>query len=327
MKKLLVLLMVIILAFALASCGENKTADSAADTASEAATEASSEVPQEQTAVKGELKDSSPALDNLKEEGYDISQLATPSVRYADDEDFGFQLEMPQKGDTIAVFKTSMGDITVRLFPEYAPKTVENFIALAKDGKYDNTIFHRVINDFMIQGGDYENANGTGGKSYDGGKFEDEFCDKLLNIRGAVAMANSGADTNGSQFFINQKKATDLANIETFWGSVIDYIKDYKTDASILSNVFTNASYNYGYTLLLNSDAMPAEYKTLYNEQGGNPGLDGAYSVVDRGHTVFAQVIEGMDIVDAIAGVETDLSNNKPVEDVILKTVEIKAYE
>ena len=323
MKKLLAILMVILFVSALASCGESKTADSAAGTASEA----QSEAVQTKAAEKGTVKDSSPALDNLKDEGYDTTLLATPSVRYAEDEDFGFQLEKPQKGDTIAVFKTSMGDITVRLFPEYAPKTVESFVALANSGKYDNTIFHRVINDFMIQGGDYENFDGTGGKSYSGGTFEDEFCDKLLNIRGSVAMANSGADTNGSQFFINQKKTTDLTNLQTFWSSVIDYIKDYKTDATVLSNVFTNASYNYGYNMLANTDSMPDEYKELYSEQGGNPGLDGAYNVADRGHTVFAQVIDGMDVVDAITAVETDISNNKPVTDVTLTTVEIKEYE
>ena len=98
----------------------------------------------------------------------------------------------PKDGEQIAILHTSMGDITWRFFPENAPKAVENFITLAKDGKYDNTIFHRVWDDFMVQGGDYEKHDGTGGTSAFGSAFEDEFCDTLYNIRGSVAMANSG---------------------------------------------------------------------------------------------------------------------------------------
>ena len=113
--------------------------------------------------------------------------------------------DMPQfsdmvDGETIAVIKTNKGDIKVRFFPEEAPKAVENFISLAESGYYDGVIFHRVINDFMIQGGDPD-GDGTGGESAFGGKFEDEFSSKLYHFRGALSMANSGADTNGSQFF------------------------------------------------------------------------------------------------------------------------------
>ena len=100
----------------------------------------------------------------------------------------GFQLEAPQSGDTIAVMDTSMGTIKMRLFPDEAPKTVENFIGLANKGYFNGLTFHRVINNFMIQSGD-PTATGTGGESYFGGDFEDEFSTSLLNLRGAVAVS------------------------------------------------------------------------------------------------------------------------------------------
>ena len=96
-----------------------------------------------------------------------------------------------------AVMKTNHGDITLELFDEDAPKTVGNFTKLAGEGFYDGVIFHRVIRDFMIQGGD-PTGTGTGGPGY---TFEDEFNDHPV-ARGALAMANAGPNTNGSQFFI-----------------------------------------------------------------------------------------------------------------------------
>jgi cyclophilin family peptidyl-prolyl cis-trans isomerase len=98
---------------------------------------------------------------------------------------------------TQATLHTSEGPIEIELFPEDAPKTVANFTKLAREGFYDGLIFHRVIPDFMIQGG-CPQGHGTGGPGY---QFEDEFNDHLV-VRGALAMANSGPNTNGSQFFI-----------------------------------------------------------------------------------------------------------------------------
>lgn len=103
----------------------------------------------------------------------------------------------------IAVIKTDKGDIKVRLFPEEAPKAVENFVTHAENGYYDGLIFHRVIKDFMIQGGDPK-GTGTGGESIWGKPFADEFSSELHNFRGALSMANAGPNTNGSQFFIVQ---------------------------------------------------------------------------------------------------------------------------
>ena len=100
-----------------------------------------------------------------------------------------------------AVMNTNKGAVTIALFPEFAPKTVENFVGLAKDDYYNGIIFHRVIADFMIQRGD-PTGTGMGGESIFGGQFEDEFKRELFNVRGALSMANSGPNTNGSQFFI-----------------------------------------------------------------------------------------------------------------------------
>jgi Peptidyl-prolyl cis-trans isomerase (rotamase) - cyclophilin family len=125
-------------------------------------------------------------------------------IRPDDGKKLGYQLEKPQKGEDIAVLTTSMGVVKLRLFPDAAPKTVENFKGLIQKGYYNGLTFHRVIKDFMIQGGDPK-GDGTGGESIWGKEFADEFNTNLVNIRGSVSMANAGADTNGSQFFINQK--------------------------------------------------------------------------------------------------------------------------
>ena len=174
---------------------------------------------------------------------------------------------------------TNMGDITIKLFPEQAPKAVENFMTHSKNGYYDGVIFHRVINDFMIQGGDPE-GKGTGGESIWGEPFEDEFSKELLNIRGALSMANAGPNTNGSQFFIVQNS------------SLSPDLEGKMTEAGFGKKAIE-----------------------MYMERGGTPHLD-------NHHTVFGQVIEGMDVVDKIAAVETG-ENDKPVEDVVIEKIEI----
>ena len=149
---------------------------------------------------------------------------------------------------TNATMLTNHGSIELELFDDAAPKTVQNFVKLAQDGFYDGVIFHRVIQDFMIQGGD-PTGTGSGGPGY---QFEDEFNDHKVE-RGALAMANAGPNTNGSQFFI----------------------------------VTTGAA----------------------------PWLDGK-------HTVFGQVTSGMDVVDAIEGVDTG-PGDKPREDVRIESVTV----
>ena len=115
-----------------------------------------------------------------------------------------------------AVIHTNQGDITVKLFPEIAPKTVENFVKLSEDNYYNGVIFHRVIKDFMIQGGD-PTGTGMGGESIYGEAFEDEFSLEAFNLYGALSMANAGPNTNGSQFFIvqlNQVPAQMMSQLE-----------------------------------------------------------------------------------------------------------------
>ncbi len=126
----------------------------------------------------------------------------------------------PEKNQSI-IMKTSLGDIKIKLFTKERPKTTENFIGLTKKGKYNGTIFHRVIDGFMIQGGDYENFNGTGGQSIWGGHFDDEFYPKISNKRGMISMANAGPNTNGAQFFIVQKDAPFLDGKHSVFGQVV----------------------------------------------------------------------------------------------------------
>ncbi len=194
-----------------------------------------------------------------------------------------FQLEMPVKGEITATLKTNLGDMKIRLFPEDAPRTVENFVSLAKSGYYNNLKFHRVINDFMIQGGD-PNGNGTGGQSIWGCSFKDEFSPRLYNFRGALCMANAGPNTNGSQFFIVQKKSISTREIQ--------YLKSIKYLDEIVET---------------------------YEKLGGAMWLDNR-------HSVFGQVFEGLDVLDKIAGVETD-ERDMPVEDVIILGIDIEEWE
>ncbi|WP_276210433.1 peptidylprolyl isomerase [Heyndrickxia coagulans] len=185
-----------------------------------------------------------------------------------------------RENETVADMQTNMGTITIKLFPAFAPKTVENFVTHSKNGYYDGLTFHRVIDGFMIQGGD-PSGNGTGGESIYGAPFEDEFSERLFNFRGALSMANAGPNTNGSQFFIVQSKTVDPS----------------------MKGQMEQAGY-------------PAEVVEAYMEKGGTPWLDFR-------HTVFGQVMEGMEVVDEIAGVRTGLQD-KPVHDVIIEKITIR---
>ena len=115
------------------------------------------------------------------------------------------QTDLANYTGTVATIHTNLGDLTVKLFDDVAPKTVKNFVELAEKGYYNGVIFHRIIRDFMIQGGD-PTGTGMGGESIYGEKFENEFSENVFNIRGALSMANAGPNTNGSQFFIVQNE-------------------------------------------------------------------------------------------------------------------------
>ena len=197
------------------------------------------------------------------------------------------QLKKPENNEEIAIIKTNHGDIKLRLFPEVAPKAVENFTTHAKDGYYDGISFHRVIKDFMIQGGDPD-GTGRGGQSIWGRPFEDEFSMEYRNIRGALSMANAGPKTNGSQFFIVQK-----SDIEK---NIIDQMKQ-----------------------LGEAKGFPEDVIEAYQEHGGTYWLDGK-------HTVFGHVFEGMDVVDKIAQLPVG-RNDMPKEPVMIMTIEITEHK
>lgn len=121
----------------------------------------------------------------------------------------------------VAVINTNMGTIECELLPDVAPKAVQNFVGLAERGYYDSLTFHRVIDKFMIQGGD-PNGNGTGGQSIWGGVFDDEFNQNItFDSAGVMAMANRGPNTNGSQFFITLAPTPWLNYHFTIFGKVI----------------------------------------------------------------------------------------------------------
>lgn len=124
--------------------------------------------------------------------------------------------------EKFATIKTNAGDIKVKLYTDIAPKTCENFLGLAKKGYYDGIIFHRVIKDFMIQGGD-PTGTGCGGESLWGAPFEDE-CDPNVRFEkpGLLAMANAGPGTNGSQFFITTVETPWLNMHHTIFGEVVE---------------------------------------------------------------------------------------------------------
>ncbi len=121
----------------------------------------------------------------------------------------------------IVVLETNQGNVEIKLYSEFAPKTCENFIGLVKKGYYNGLIFHRVIKNFMIQGGD-PTGTGMGGASFWGGKFDDEFSDKIrFDRKGLLAMANSGPGTNGSQFFVTTIPTPWLNDHHTIFGEVV----------------------------------------------------------------------------------------------------------
>ncbi len=190
------------------------------------------------------------------------------------------QLEI--KDGVKALIKTNMGDMEFVLFPETAPKAVESFTTHAKNGYYNGIIFHRVIKDFMIQGGD-PTGTGCGGESAFGHSFEDEFAIDARNYYGALSMANSGPNTNGSQFFIVQAKSVP---------------------ANMLSQMEA-----------LKEQGFPQEVIDNYKEKGGTPWLD-------FHHTVFGQLISGEETLEDIANVRCGMSD-KPVFDVVINEIVI----
>lgn len=197
------------------------------------------------------------------------------------------QLQMPVEGETIAVIATDYGDISLRLFAEYAPLAVQNFIGLAQQGVFNGLAVHRIVPNFVIQTGD-PTGTGTGGTTiWNGTAYPVERSDKLHHYSGAVGLAHTEGDTNGnqSQFYIVQTPSDNVS----------------RSDANTLKEQGMR-------------DAVADAYQAI----GGAPHLDNNY-------TVFGQVFSGMEAVDAIAAVELD-ENGNAAEPVIIRSVTITQY-
>ena len=260
-KKTFTLFLALILALSLAGCGTKSGSGGQQSTDTN-----SSQAPETTDNAAADTQDSTKEPENS-------------SVSKEVQEQASIQTKEPVKGDTVVTitFK-DFGDVKIKMFPDEAPKAVENFTTHAKEGYYDGLTMHRVIADFMIQGGD-PSGDGTGGESIWGSEFENETVEYLNPIRGSLCMANAGADTNGSQFFITQASTIDESYLEGL------------TDVQ----------------------------KEMYRQYGGCPWLTGGY-------TVFGQVYEGMDVVDAISKVET-AANDAPLEDVVIEKIKVSTFK
>lgn len=268
-----------------ASCGEQ----SASETADITHNTTQNTTAQAATAVPGALE--KPAYVEPGENGS------------RSDKPLGFQFELPQGGEEVAVLTIrDYGDIRIRLFPEEAPIAVANFKSLINAGYYDGLTFHRVIADFMIQGGDPD-GNGTGGQSAWGEDFEDEYNTNLLHFRGALGMARTSAqNTNSSQFFINTAEP------------------DVQKSRSWLS---ANG---------MDNSVITDEMIAMFAQYGGTYNLNGALTASKTGYTVFGQVFEGMDVVDQIRSVEVTYNDDgseksKPATEIVIEKAQIVTYE
>lgn len=212
------------------------------------------------------------------------------------------QFAEPKAGDQVATIKIKdFGEIKFVLFPDVAPKGVENFVTLAEQGYYDGVIFHRVIDGFMIQGGD-PTGTGSGGESIWGSGFGLETDDAIRHFSGAVAYAHSSLpDSNGSQFYI----------VNGAFNYTLEEVQ----------------AINQQYVAAGMAAPLPEDEAVIkqYVENGGAPSLDGEY-------TVFGQVYKGMDVVQAIMNVEVAAQEStgeesRPVEDIVIESVTIETVE
>jgi cyclophilin family peptidyl-prolyl cis-trans isomerase len=219
--------------------------------------------------------------------------LMTPEVTPFMESTAFYNFNEPKEGDEIIVMTIkNYGTVKIRLFPELVPKAVENFVTHAKEGYYDGLIFHRIIAEFMIQGGD-PLGTGTGGESIWGGKFDSGMTDKLHHFTGALAYANSGStSTSGSQFYICVNKTLTQAEIDSYVQA--------------------------GYT-------FDEETQKKYMEVGGQPFLDGGIFGGSNAYTVFGQVYEGQNIIEAVSKVQTGTSD-RPLEAVVIESIKVEEY-
>lgn len=293
-KTLAAILCMVMASVAMTSCGKHLEVDDDSKETSASDNQSAEET----TAPAGDDKESTTAEDSGSTESktIDISRFADRSVPDIDTEKSDVKnFTAPEVGDDIIImkFKGYDGEVKIRLFPEYAELGVENFVGLAEKGYYDGLTMHRIVADFMIQGGD-PLGTGTGGESLWGDKFDGGTSDKLTHAAGTIAYANSGStSTDGSQFYI-----------------------------------VTGETYDDDYLAMLESNgySFSDDVKKILASAGGAPWLDGGY-------TVFGQVYEGLDIIFAIQDVEVYQGNamnpevSTPVEPVVIEYVKVGKYE
>lgn len=266
MKKIIgIILVMIILLFALTGCGNEKVQNNTTNKAKSNNTT--------NTSKKEETK-------------VDYKQAAEK------------QMAKPEAGETIAIFHVKdYGDMKVKFFEEVAPKAVENFVTHAKNGYYNGLTFHRVVNEFMIQGGDPK-GDGTGGESIWGKGFGTELDASLVPYRGSLCMAMSSLPNSiGSQFFITQPN---------YEGVMRRYSEQMGADVETVKN-YAKKQY-------------PEDLWNQFEQYGGD--LLSLY----QQYTVFGQVYEGIEVVDKIAAVATD-ENDKPLENVVIESIEVSTAQ
>lgn len=244
-----------------------------------------------------------------------------------------------EKGDTYAVISVrDYGDIKIKLYPDEAPYAVYNFVEIAKKGDYNGRKFHRLVENFMIQGGS-PNGQGGGGSCIDGGSFKNEINTSLRHYYGALCYAASGlGDLSDGFYIVNKKEASDpAANYNNTYSSCAMQAMNYKQQLEALdpstenyATIKKNGTALYDYTLG-SANAIKAMYDTLtdavtdtYQTKGGVSQLDGMY-------TVFGQTVEGFEVIDKITAVDKvdDGYGNisKPATDIIIDKVEIFTME
>jgi cyclophilin family peptidyl-prolyl cis-trans isomerase len=280
MKKIISAVMALSMIFALSGCGDEETSTS---------TTAGKKTSGEKTTAE------TTAAKNTTEK--DNTSATTEGVYMSLDKNISqsfLNFETPEQGEEIIVMTIKdYGTVKIQLFPEVVPAAVENFVTHAKDGYYDGLTFHRIISEFMIQGGD-PLGTGTGGESIWGSKFDSGMTSKLHHFTGALAYANSGSTmTSGSQFYICVNK--DLSEEEMQqW-----YDGGYRFDDETMKK---------------------------YVEVGGQPYLDqGIFAGKGKGYTVFGQVFEGQDVIEAVSKVQT--ASDKPIQPVIIESVKVEQYQ
>lgn len=202
-----------------------------------------------------------------------------------------------------AVIHTNMGDISFSLYNQDAPKTVSNFVKLAQSGFYDGLTFHRVIKDFMIQGGDPK-GDGTGGESAWGGNFEDEINADSLGLNDILV--------KDASFLKGLHNEEDLTNYADY--TVKEF---YKSQGFNYNDKLNSHKLNTGSLAMANSGPNTNGSQFFVVTGGEMPHLDGR-------HTVFGQVVSGMDVATAISEVSTTEEDNKPISPVTINSIEIK---